>query len=139
MRRAVLILILAAACASGDPHRNALRIDVSEQRGQRITATGPHFYMVTLNNASQELIAVESIQLAPSGASDFTFEDEMQTVGEDIAPGETRQYQMFVTILPLGRGSAQFTSNIDTVHVTVSCKSNSGVFIDSEVVSITRR
>jgi hypothetical protein len=46
---------------------------------------------------------------------------------------------MFVTVVAQGRGSAQFTSNIDAVSVTIACKSESGNFVDSEVVSITRR
>jgi hypothetical protein len=139
MRRGVLILVVAAACASGTPHRQALRVEVSEQRGQRITMTGPHIYTLSLNNGSAEPIEVESIHLAPSGPGDFTFEDAIQAVGDVMSPGETREYQMFVTIVPQARGSSQFTSSIDSVSVTIACRSETGNFVDSEVVSITRR
>ena len=139
MRRGVLILLLAAACASTDTKPRGLRVDVIEQRGQRMTIAGPHSYIVRLSNISAEPIAVESIQLGTSGASDLIFEDAMQNIGEELAPGETREYPMFVTIVAQTRSSSQFTSSIDSVTVTTACRAASGDFVDSEVVSISRR
>ena len=139
MRRAVLILILASACASGDSKQHGLRVDVFEQRGQRITMTGQHAYIVRVSNISAEPIELESIHLAPAGVTDYTFEDAMETIGDVVSPGESREYPMFVTIVAQGRSSTQFTSNIDSVSVTISCRSDSGNFVDSEVVSIARR
>src|SRR2546430_17403090 len=104
MRRGGIILILLSACASGTPSRHALRVDVVEQRGQRIVMVGPHAYTVRVSNISAEPIEVESIQLAPAGLSDFTFDDAMQTIGDVISPGETREFEMFVMIVPQGRG-----------------------------------
>jgi hypothetical protein len=92
-----------------------------------------------VSNISAGPIEVESIHLAPAGMSDYTFEDAMQTVGDVVSPGEIREYQMFVTIVPQGRGSGQFTSNLDSVNVTIACRSETGNFVDSEVVSITQR
>src|SRR6266699_1563029 len=132
MRRAVLILVLSAACASGMSHRNAFRIDVLEQRGQRITMTGPHLYTVRLTNVSSESIEVESITLAPAGPSEVTFDDAMQTIGDTLSAGESREFEMFVTIDARGRASSQFTPNVDSVNVSIACRSDSGNFVDSE-------
>jgi hypothetical protein len=139
MRRAVLILILAAACASGDTQKNALRIDVIEERGERITATGQHAYTVRVVNMSPGPVEVESIHLAPAGITDFTFEDAMQTVGDVLSPGETREYPMWVTIVAQGRPTSQFTSNLNSMSVMLACRSESGNFVDSEVVPIRSR
>jgi hypothetical protein len=139
MRRAVLILILAAACASGDTKKNAVRVDVIEERGQRVTATGMHAYTVRVTNMSPGPVEVESIHLAPAGMSDYTFEDAMQTVGDVLSPGETREYLMWVTIVAQGRSTSQFTSNLNSLSVTIACRSETGDFVDSEVVSITQR
>src|ERR1700730_13623029 len=98
MRKTVLILMLATACASGDTQKNALRIDVIEERGERITTTGQHAYTVRVINMSPGPVEVDSIHLAPAGLSDYTFEDAMQAVGDVISPGETREYPMWVTI-----------------------------------------
>jgi len=136
MRRAVLILAVASACASGDSRPNALSISVIEQGAQRITMTGSHSYTVRVSNMSPAPIEIESIHLAPAGVSDYTFEDAIQTIGDVISPGETREFQMFVTIAPQARSSSQFTSNLDSVSVAISCRSESGSFVDSEVVSI---
>ena len=139
MRRAVLILMIASACASGTPSQNRLRIDVIEQRSQRMAAVGPHAYTVRITNMSAGPIEVESIELAPAGLTDLTFEDAMQNVGEVVSPGETRDFQMFVSIESRGRSSAQFVSSVDSVSVTIPCRSDSGDFVASEVVSISRR
>ena len=139
MRAASLILILATACATTDSKQHGLRVDVVEQRGQRMTIAGPHAYLVRVTNISAEAIGVESIHLAPSGASEFTFEDAMQSIGDELASGETREYPMMVEIVAQSRGASQFTSNIDSVSVTVSCVSPTGNFVDSEVVSVSRR
>src|ERR1700682_4391040 len=136
MRRAVLILILATACASGDTQKNALRIGVVEERGERITATGMHAYTVRVTNLSPGPVEVESIHLAPAGITDFTFEDAMQTVGDVLSPGETREYPMWVTIVAQGRPTSQFTSNLNSMSVMLACRSESGNFVDSEVVPI---
>jgi hypothetical protein len=139
MRRAALILVLTAACASGDPKQNTLSISVFEQGAQRITAAGPHSFTVSVMNVSPAPIEIESIQLAPAGASDYTFEDAIQTVGDVISPGETREFPMFVTIASQGRSLSQFTSNLNSVNVTLSCRSETGSFVDSQVVSIAHR
>jgi hypothetical protein len=139
MRRAVLILVLAAACASGDTKKNAVRVDVIEQRGERFTMIGQHSYMVRVTNMSPGPVELETIHLAPAGASDFTFEDAMQTVGDVISPGETREYPMWVTVVAQGRPTSQFISNLNSMNVTVACKSESGNFVDSEVVPIRTR
>jgi hypothetical protein len=139
MRRAVLILILATACASGDAKKNALRVDIIEERGQRVTATGMHAYTVRVTNMSPGAVEVESIHLAPAGMSEYTFEDAMQTVGDVLSPGETREYLMWVTIVAQGRSTSQFTMNLNSLSVTVACRSETGNFVDSEVVSIQSR
>ena len=139
MRKTVLILMLATACASGDTQKNALRIDVIEERGERITTTGQHAYTVRVINMSPGPVEVDSIHLAPAGLSDYTFEDAMQAVGDVISPGETREYPMWVTIVGQGRTTSQFTMNLNSVSVTIACRSESGDFVDSEVVSIQSR
>jgi hypothetical protein len=140
MRRGVLILILAVACASSDTKKNSLRIDVVEQRGQRFTMTGQHAYMVRVTNTSPGPVELESIHLKPAGVTDFTFEDEMLTVGDILSYGETREYPMFVTIVPeKGGSSSQFTANLNSVSVTIACRSESGTFVVSDVVPIQAR
>ena len=100
---------------------------------------GQHAWMVRVSNISPGPIELESIHLAPAGASDYTFEDAMQTLGDLVSPGETREYPMFVTIVAQARSSSQFTSNLSSVSVTISCRSETGSFVDSEVVSIAQR
>ena len=139
MRSAVLILILAAGCASGDSQKNGVRVDVIEERGERITTPGQHAFTVRVTNMSPGQVEVESIHLAPAGITDFTFEDAMQTVGDVLSAGEARGYPMWVTIVAQGRPTSQFTSNLNSVSVTVACRSESGNFVDSEVVPIRPR
>jgi hypothetical protein len=107
--------------------------------GERITATGMHAYTVRVTNMSPGQVEVESIHLAPAGITDFTLEDAMQTVGDVLSPGETREYQMWVTIVAQGRPTSQFTSNLNSMSVMLACRSESGNFVDSEVVPIRSR
>ena len=82
---------------------------------------------------------MDSITLAPAGPAEVTFDDAMQTIGESIAPGEVRDFEMFVTIDVRGRPATQFMPSIDSVDVTVACRSEGGDFVDSRMVSVQRR
>jgi hypothetical protein len=140
MRRAVLILVLAMACASSDTKVNSLRVNVTETRGQRYTMTGQHTYTVIVTNTSPGQVEIQSIHVKPAGVTDFTFEDAMLTPGDVLSYGETREYPIWVEIVPEKGGlSPSFTMNLNSVSVTVSGRSETGNFVVSEVVTIQAR
>ena len=100
---------------------------------------GQHVYTVRLTNISPGPVEVQSIQLKPAGATDFSFDDAILTVGDDLAYAESREYPISVTVAAQSMSSPQYIMNINSLSVTVACRSESGNFIVSEDVPIQVR
>ena len=147
MQRALLVaLLIAAGCASGGSTPRRLSIDVTEgSGGRRTTEFRTHNYSVRLRNISQGPINIESIQLDPVGAEQFDVEGGSLSIGETIAPGEDRTYQLSVTVMPWRGGGivAQTQAlaqapDLSSLRVSISCSDEGGTFLVDETVNVGR-
>jgi hypothetical protein len=136
----VLFLFLAAGCASSAPKQRMISVEVFEASQNRgpISAVGPHLYQVRIHNVSDQPIAIESIHLELAGNSDLDMTDNRQTFTEVLEFGETRDFDMWVTVL-LSRGtSASYLTSITSLEVAISCRAEGGYFTDSDVHNVQR-
>jgi len=133
MRRAVLVLLLAA-CATGTHPR--LSIDVFETgrpRSHPASVLGMHLFRVQVTNLSGQTAAIESIHLDLMGMSDFELSDASQTVDAQLGPGQSESFSFAVTV---SGSRATLQSRIDSLRVTVSGRGEAGGFVESDVVYV---
>jgi len=139
MRRAVLILLLFAGCASSSPPREKVfAIEVVEQQPlrQRAPLLGPHAYIVRVRNVSEQTITMEAVRIDLVGISDFELQDNQRSLGTVLEPGGTIDVNMFVTVVTSGRAVPNYQAIIDSLRVTLACHGDRGNFSESDVYPI---
>jgi hypothetical protein len=139
MRRAVLILLLFAGCASSSqPREQLFAIEVLEQQPvrQRAPLLGPHAYIVRVRNVSEQTITIQAVRLDLVGISEFELQDNQQSLGTILEPGGTTDFNMFVTVVTSGRAVPNYSAIIDSLRVTLACHGDRGNFSESDVYPI---
>jgi len=140
MRRAALILLLLAGCASSGSKQRVLSVDVLEPRTphQRPALTGEHLYIVHVENVSGEDVQIGSIRLELAGTSDYELINSAAPIEPImLGPGESEDFEMFVTIAPVRGTNRASQLFLDSLHVTIGVRVASGDVYFSEIVAIT--
>ena len=139
MRRAAIVLLLLAGCASGrnDHH---LRISVSQLITQRqaVITTGTHLFRIRILNQSRDAVVfVHAIHLQPVGLDLFS-DDPSQYFDREVDPGETEIFEMYLTVDTHSALGTSAQPVMDSVQLTLNGTSDGKDFVDSGTYAIGR-
>ena len=134
MRKALAILILAAACSStNSPAR--LHVEVF---GQRANLTGPRTYVVRITNTSEKEVMIHSIGVHAPTTSQFEFNAMPEFVDTPLRPNESMDFPITVQV-EITRGAAGDAGLVgagDSVRVDISGESEGATWSDSGTYSV---
>ena len=134
MRKALAILVLAAACAtSNTPAR--MHVEVF---GQRANLTGPRTYVVRVTNTSDKDIMIHSINVHAPTTSQFEFNAMPELVDTPLRPNESMDFPITVQVEVTrgAAGDAGLVGASDSVRVDISGETEGATWSDSGTYSV---
>ncbi len=134
MRRAVLILLLLAGCASGAPDdpnapKITLHLEQYQSAPNAYTFNGPVNVQFALSvaNTTNEPVKLNRIEIRTIGSGAYTIRPTSTNINVDVAPGQARTLPL--AIWGYSRGGQLASTEPVTVRATAYFTGPSGAFV----------
>jgi len=131
-----LLTLAAIGCASRpsalEEEQHRLGVDVSARTESRF---GTNLYQVEVRNETGDTVTIESVAIDPLNITDVDVRDNHQAVNVVLEPAQTTIIGVWITITPRSRAAS---TNFDSVRVTLSYRTDTRGFLQTEIRSIGR-